>query len=209
MQYFPGIVGGPEPQDYDHKNYIACFASSFCEPFDKSVFHVFNFRVIDHQLDAYRNLPKNPRMGNISFASAYKNQYFSISRKQNIDHEYSALNKSYYGRAIPLHQNKRQRLEMYSSINYFYSLNALTYRSVEAALAGAISIVIPVAGVSKEEWFESTESSFYGVAYGEDDIPNALATLPLLLPYLKKEHRNQNALAISFVKDVLQFFNIT
>ena len=208
IMYFPGIVGGPPAIAYSTHNYIACFATAFCEPFDKSIYHVFDFRVVDHQLHTYRNLPKLPRLSNLSYSSWAKQKFYSSSQQRNIDHQTSVLNRTYFGPYIELKNHKRARLEAYSMIKYFHSLDPLTYRSIEAALAGAISIVIPVEGVSKEEWFEATGKTAYGVAYGEKDIPNALATLPHLLPHLKMEHMKQNKLVVSFVNDVVQYFKV-
>lgn len=73
------------------------------------------------------------------------------------------------GNVLPSDMSKRERMKLFATAESFYSYDAGTWRNVEAALAGAKSVVLPVEGVSKEEWLRSiygAEELEYGVAYG-------------------------------------------
>ena len=160
--------------------------------------------MVDHELHYFKELPKVSRHGNMSYEST-KEYYFAVRQNKFVSHFANAKRQPHFGPRISGRALKRDRIEIFSKLKYFYSLDALTYRSVEAALAGAISVVIPVDGVSKEEWIDSL---YPGIAYGEDDIANAIRTLPQLLPRLLNETMNQKNMIISFLKNVTAFFNI-
>ena len=57
-----------------------------------------------------------------------------------------------------------------------------------AALCGCKSVVIPLEGVSKEEWAPEP-ALCYGVAYGFDDLEEAERTKPLLIDEIEKDER--------------------
>jgi hypothetical protein len=57
--------------------------------------------------------------------------------------------------------------------------------SVQAAMCGCISIVVPDGSKTKEEWLSGSRLNQYGIAFGEDDIPRAIETLPLLQQEIK------------------------
>ena len=77
----------------------------------------------------------------------------------------------------------------FNKFKYFISYDPLTFISVIAALCGCISIVKKVDGMSKEQWLrnlsiseyiiENKVDTLYGIAYGGDDLPNAIKTLHL------------------------------
>jgi hypothetical protein len=77
----------------------------------------------------------------------------------------------------------------FNNFKYFISYDPLTFLSVIAALCGCISIVKKVDGMSKEQWFKNLSISeyitemkvntLYGIAYGSDDLENAINTLHL------------------------------
>lgn len=77
----------------------------------------------------------------------------------------------------------------FNKYKYFISYDSLTFLSVIAALCGCISIVIKVDGLSKQDWLNTTaaaeylketnEGTLYGIAYGADDLQNAINTIHL------------------------------
>ena len=81
-------------------------------------------------------------------------------------------------------------VKIFNKYKYFISYDPLTFLSVIAALCGCISIVKKVDGLSKEDWLnmsayteyfkESGENTLYGIAYGADDLENAINTLHLV-----------------------------
>ena len=87
-------------------------------------------------------------------------------------------------------------IKIFNNHKYFISYDSLTFLSVISALCGCISIVIKVDGLSKQDWINTTaaseylketaENTLYGIAYGTDDIQNAIDTL-----HLAKEQWNR------------------
>lgn len=73
----------------------------------------------------------------------------------------------------------------FNKCSRFYSYDEATMYSVFAALCGCISIVVPLERYpTREAWAEKHPLLQYGVAYGEDDIPRALATRGLMKDHL-------------------------
>lgn len=66
----------------------------------------------------------------------------------------------------------------------FYSYDNATWFSIFAAMCGCVSIVIPDGKHTAQEWYEKFPYFRYGIAYGEDEIPHALATQHKLIPNL-------------------------
>lgn len=107
---------------------------------------------------------------------------------------------------------------IFNKHRYFISYDSLTFLSVMAALCGCISIVIKVDGLSKEEWLnnsvaseylkENGENTLYGIAYGADDLQNAINTL-----HLAKDQWNRisnyvkNKYILLFINDINNWEN--
>lgn len=89
---------------------------------------------------------------------------------------------------------------IFNTTEKFYCYDNYTFLSVQAAMCGCISIVIPDGIKTKEEWHTGYQFFQYGIAYGEDDIPRALETLPLL--YKEIENTEQK-----MINQVIQFGN--
>ncbi len=66
--------------------------------------------------------------------------------------------------------------EIFNCCHTFYSYDEATMYSQYAAICGCTSVVIPGHFDSREEWVRNYELARYGVAYGLDDIPHAIAT---------------------------------
>jgi hypothetical protein len=109
--------------------------------------------------------------------------------------------KSYYHKNIQLihppnsfeitrKHTQEDYIKKFNKYKYFISYDPLTFLSVIAALCGCISIVKKVDGLSKKDWLnmlaiteyfkESGENTLYGIAYGADDLENAINTLHLV-----------------------------
>jgi hypothetical protein len=81
-------------------------------------------------------------------------------------------------------------ISCFNQFKYFISYDPVTFLSVIAALCGCISVVKKVDGMSKEQWLCITPyneyikanniKTIYGIAYGVDDINNAVSTLHLV-----------------------------
>jgi len=88
-------------------------------------------------------------------------------------------------------------------ICYFY--DTYTAYAAYAAACGCIPVVVPVSGVSKEAWVPE-ESGRLGVAYGEADIPHALATRAILLENMRSVAIGNEASVRQFVATVTAHF---
>jgi hypothetical protein len=88
---------------------------------------------------------------------------------------------------------------------YFYDPH--TMYSAYAALCGCIPIIVPLPGVSKEQWIPEEELRF-GLAYGEDDIPHALATRDQLIARMDRDQESNSESVRRFVTVVRDFFNL-
>jgi hypothetical protein len=101
---------------------------------------------------------------------------------------------------------------------YFISYDSITFLLVIAALCGCVSIVKKVSGLSKQDWLnttaacaylkESGENTLYGIAYGRDDLQNAIKTI-----HLAKQQWNRivkfskDKYIVSFISDINNFKN--
>lgn len=204
MLYFPGLNSGPSADDYDDRNLIACYGQGVCSSFNRSRFHTVPLRVSDYQFTQFLNLPvAESREGNINFRA--KDTFFSsrsgaIRRNDTFPRNGTVMERS---------TGKRERLEMFARAETFYSLDAATFRNVEAAMAGATSIVFPVEGVSKDEWLRTVgEEWAYGIAYGEDDIPHAKRTQHLVMSQLSCVALKQDEGIREFVAKSCSHFRI-
>lgn len=87
---------------------------------------------------------------------------------------------------------------------YFYDEH--TMYSIYAALCGCIPIIVPLPGVSKEQW-QPDESLRFGIAYGEEDIDYALSSRKDLLEYRKNLERKNMESVNLFIDVVLKHFS--
>jgi hypothetical protein len=106
---------------------------------------------------------------------------------------------------------KQERIDLLSRSTYFISFDPATFRSVEAAMVGCLSIVIPVPGVDKSEWASvsyAPEYLQYGIAYGFDDLDHARSTKGLVLHNLHEQDRKTRVTLVNFIKDIKRYFSL-
>ena len=65
------------------------------------------------------------------------------------------------------------------------SYDPYTMYSMYASMCGCKSVVVPEAGVAKEQW-QPVEELTWGIAYGEEEIPFAERTRPRMLSFLRQ-----------------------
>jgi hypothetical protein len=87
---------------------------------------------------------------------------------------------------------------------YFY--DPYTLYSTYAALCGCVPVIVPLPGIAKEQWFPE-EDLRYGIAYGEDDIPYAIATRVKLIDRLEKDEESNGKTIHQFAGTVKFFFD--
>ena len=96
--------------------------------------------------------------------------------------------------------------EIFNRVRVCISYDLYTMYSMYAALCGCDSVVVPMDGVSKEEWVPEP-SGRYGLAYGFDDLEAARSTAPLLLPHLKQQEFQVNSTVGDFVAKCGAYFD--
>ena len=112
-------------------------------------------------------------------------------------------------------QEKYNYLELFNSYKYFISYDTITFFSCIAALCGCISIIHPLPGFTKKDYYKMTGfyeymtenkvENIYGLAYGnsEEEINFAEKTNGLLKEQLKQIQNWQIEKYIkSFIKDI-------
>jgi hypothetical protein len=96
--------------------------------------------------------------------------------------------------------------ELFNKTERFYCYDNYTFLYTQAAMCGCLSIVIPDGVKTKEEWLEGSPFNKYGVAYGEDDIPRALETLPLLFKEIENQKDKMVEQTIKFANNCINLF---
>jgi hypothetical protein len=141
------------------------------------------------------------------------------------------LRKSHYHKKLQLvhppnsfnvdsHSSQLELISHFNKYKYFISYDPLTFISVIAALCGCISIVKKVDGMSKDEWLKNTAfgdyikdtgvTTIYGIAYGSDDLTNAIDTLHLVKQQVKDITDFMiNKYVKSFINDMENYDNLT
>ena len=202
--------------------YIACYSQGICTQFDDH-WHKHPLRVIDLNWDVLDPVLDTNRVRDIDvvyFKPDSRKRTWIDSRgiKSNLDFDsyeyiltssYELMNKTLVRMDPSL--GKRERLELLSRSNTFISLDPATFRSVEAAMVGCLSIVIPVSGVSKSEWLSvsyAPEYLQYGIAYGFDDLNHARATINLVLSNLHEQDKKTKEILVKFIIDIKRYFNL-
>jgi hypothetical protein len=92
-------------------------------------------------------------------------------------------------------------LKLFNTHKTFITYDNNTFHSTQAALCGAISIVIPDGKLNEKEWRRSTKRE-YGIAYGnnKEQIDFALNTIDNLKQLIKSE-LNRSHEEISFLRE--------
>lgn len=97
------------------------------------------------------------------------------------------------------------RATIFNRTKYFYCYDLYTMYASYAAVCGSIPIVVPEAELSKEAWVPD-ERDRYGIAYGMDDIPWALATRDSLLLRIAQVREEQDLMLRDFVHTCQEAF---
>jgi hypothetical protein len=96
--------------------------------------------------------------------------------------------------------------ELFNRTERFYCYDNYTFLYTQAAMCGCISVVIPDGNTTKEEWLNGSRLHKYGIAYGEDDIPRALATLPLMFKEIDQIKLEMNEQVIKFTEHCQNYY---
>lgn len=96
--------------------------------------------------------------------------------------------------------------EIFNRCKYFVSYDPYTMYSRYAAMCGCIPIVVPEAGVTKEQW-RPVEENRLGIAYGWDDIQWAIDTRDDLIKVMHETSEQSKKSVKSFIEVSQRFFS--
>lgn len=100
----------------------------------------------------------------------------------------------------------KEMAEAFNEYEYFISYDMYTMYSRYAAMCGCKSIVVPMDGMSKEEWYPE-EKCRYGIAYGCEDLPWAAQTRDKLIEANLEAEKETEASVELFVQRCDSFFH--
>jgi len=95
---------------------------------------------------------------------------------------------------------------VFNRCEMFISYDGATWLNVMAALCGCVSVVMPIEGISAEQWKSGFPYFKYGIAYGMNDLKHALTTRHLVkeeLLKIEKETLEETRLFIEKAKSIL------
>jgi hypothetical protein len=98
-----------------------------------------------------------------------------------------------------------QLAEVFNRVQTCISYDMYTNYSLFAALCGCTSVVVPMPGLTIDQWYPDPRDR-YGLAYGFDDIEHAHRTRHLLLPHLKSQERLANESVRLFAEKCKVYF---
>ena len=97
---------------------------------------------------------------------------------------------------------------IFKRVERFISYDPHTAYSVFAALCGCDSIVVPIDGITKDQW-QPDQKSQYGIAYGFDDLDSARQTRMQTLIQVQKYHEESESNTQRLIKELDFFFQET
>ncbi len=109
---------------------------------------------------------------------------------------------------IPYHAagNLTNLANIFNTTERFYCYDNYTFLSIQAAMCGCVSIVVPDGSKTKQEWLSGSRLAQYGIAYGEDDIDRAIETMPLLLKEIEQIELDTEHQIHIFINKCKEFF---
>jgi len=103
--------------------------------------------------------------------------------------------------------NHEEISKIFKRVKRFISYDTKTMYSLMAVACGAESVVVPDVGVSKAEW-EPNPVRAYGIAYGFDDMENALMTAPHAIHQLELLDIQSKQAVSQFLTEVQDYFDL-
>jgi hypothetical protein len=98
-----------------------------------------------------------------------------------------------------------EKAEIFSRTTTLYSYDPYTLYNVYAAVCGCIPVVVPPPGLTKEEWLPKLEDR-YGLAFGPDDVPWAMATRDKMLDRIGRAREEEEQMLQNFISECRRRF---
>lgn len=183
----PGVIGGDGVFEKD--DLIFTYSKNFIVDSEKES---YEFSIVATGLELFGKVAGNRRRLGVF-----------IRKGRNYHRQFPLRRIGWLLDSIPYRGN----VELAKSFGQCFavvSYDAETYHSVQAAIAGCLSVVVPRKGLTRRQFRDHYQNgaSRYGVAYGFLDIPRALLTRKKLIQTLEEmEVKNQEAVG-TFVRIV-------
>jgi hypothetical protein len=91
--------------------------------------------------------------------------------------------------------------DIFNRSKVFISYDNACFLSVQAALCGCLSIVVPDGTMAAEQWHDKFPYFRYGIAYGLDDIGYAIETMPIVKENLQSIEQRTLEETKRFIQD--------
>lgn len=186
----PGLIAGDGK--YSENDLIYKYWQYFNAPDETKV--KGELRCLDLKLDVFIN-NNSPRIGECFLIK----KGYKTKRVLN-KHSYHSLN-------LDAFISDEYLVNVFNEKLMFVSYDTMTYHSIQAALCGCISIVIPDENISKEEWIQKAPINKYGIAYGLNDIAWAKQTMHLVKGHLESLEQECDQLIKNYIHDCYTHIN--
>ena len=94
----------------------------------------------------------------------------------------------------------KELANLFNTKKYFYSYDSATFLSLQAAMCGCISIIIPTEDISAQEWHKMSPTRKYGISYGFEEIDYAISTMDKVKPHLESLENITSLMVDDFIE---------
>jgi len=147
-----------------------------------------------------------------------KNCCYTVRKAERIHHKNYKFIHPVNSFEITRSHTQQNCIDFFNKYRYFVCYDPLCFYIVIAALCGCIPIVHKVAGLSKQEWLQTTAAAdylkhnnltdLYGIAYGIDDIEYATKTIHLVKEQWNEIISYTNNTVNCFINDIQNIQNM-
>lgn len=184
----------------------------------KPGFHKGHFKYKDHDLcfsyqDAFKSTETIEYGGNLTVYEAFLSIY-KLTNTRSREKVCYMVRKGRGRPDLPDLDNQcvvdgyshRELSKIFNECKICYFYDPYTAYATYAAVCGCVPVIVPLAGVSRDQWIPEEDHRF-GLAYGDEDIAHAIATRGLMLDGLRVlEQKNADSVG-HFVSVVRNHFN--
>lgn len=180
----PGAVGGDGI--YTDDDLIFKYCDFFKAPNENKV--IGNLRTLDARVDFWSENLNKQRNGECYLIRKGGNKILD-------KHGVGAINIDYYA-------DNEQLRNILSQKEVCISYDSETFVSVQAAMAGCLSIVVPRNDISAKEWRNGFPQHKFGISYGfsKEEINHAKITRHLVADHIRELEKNSQKTVKNFVR---------
>lgn len=97
-------------------------------------------------------------------------------------------------------------ISLFNKKKLFLSHDPFTFTNIIASLCGCHSVITKIPNLSKEDWQNSDPFNKYGIAYGIDDVENAMKTCDKVEEHIYNMYLENDANVENFIISINLFF---